>query len=402
MKPILSKTAKQVLAAVDALSPALLELHAAIHQNPEVGLQEYQASARLGDFLEREGFKVRRGVAKLPTAFRADAGDSKRRPRPALLCEYDALPGLGHACGHSIIAAASAGAGAALHRACPGLPVTVMGTPAEELGLGKAALIKAGAFKGVDLAMMVHPSSRRQTVRLFLGLVQRIYTFHGRAAHAAAFPDQGINALDAVITLYNAVSALRQQLPEQVRVHSIITDGGKAPNIIPERAQAFYVIRALDLALLAEVEAKVNDCARAAAQATGTRLELTHGPGFHPPLKVNRALAGAYEDQVIAMGLEPHRGPEDKNIGSSDVSNLSHVMPVIHPHVPIVAPPAVVGIHSREFEAAAGGQGGQAAVIEGARLLALTALSVIERRPRWEAIQREFKSSRQKVPPGLA
>jgi len=401
MKPKPSKNARKVLAAIKELTPTLKKIQAAIHQDPELSMHEHRAAARLCDFLEAEGFTVKRQVAGLPTAFRADAGDAKARPRAGVMCEYDALPGVGHACGHSIIAAAGVGAGAALHRAFPKMPVTVLGTPGEEVGIGKQAMIDGGVFKGIDYAIMVHPASNRQITRLFLGVVQRVYAFAGKPAHAAAFPEQGINALDAVVMLYNSVAALRQQLPEQAKVHSIITDGGQAPNVIPERAEAFYVIRALELDALANLVKKIDQCAKGAAKATGARVKITNPKGFTPPFNISRGLSAVYEEQVVAMGLTPFHGPEDKHIGSSDISNVSRIMPAIHPHVPIAKKPDAVAIHTREFERVAGGPAGKAAALEGATLLALTALSVWDRPSAFKKIVAEFKSSNHKIPPGL-
>ena len=396
MEKKLSTNARLVMREVERLMPSIRRLHSEIHRNPEISLHEHHASELLAGFLAGEGFRVRRGLGGLATSFRADAGPRSARPRAAFLCEYDALPGLGHACGHSVIAAA----GAVMRRLFPELAVTVMGTPGEEVGVGKVALIKAGAFKGIDFAMMVHPSSRRQAVRLFLGVLRRTYTYLGAPAHAAAFPEKGLNALDAVVLFYTGVSALRQQLPGEARVHMIITDGGQAPNIIPERAQAQCVMRALDLEVLEGLVKKVDACARGAARATGTRLQIAAAHDLILPLKVNRTLARAYEEQAAALGLETFHVPEHKHIGSSDISNLSHVMPVIHPHVPI-APAGSVAIHTREFERAAGGPGGMAAAREGAGLLALTALTVLGDRKLFQEMTREFKAGGRKIPRGL-
>ncbi len=400
MKRKLTADARLVMKEVGRIGPAIMRLHSEIHRRPETSLEEHHAAELLSGFLAGEGFRVRRGLAGLATSFRADAGPRSGRPRAAFLCEYDALPGIGHGCGHSVIAAAGAAAGAVMHRLFPELAVTVMGTPGEEVGVGKVALIKAGAFKGIDFAMMVHPSSRRQVVRLFLGVVRRTYTYHGSPAHAAAMPEAGVNALDAVVLFYTGAAALRQQLPDEARVHVIITDGGRAPNIIPERAQAQCVVRALNLEVLADLTKRVDACARGAARATGARLTIS--PAHDPimPLKVNRTLARAYEEQATALGLATVHGPEHKHIGSSDISNLSHLMPVIHPHVPI-APAGSVAIHTREFERAAGGPRGAAAAREGAALLALTARSVLGDRKLFQEMMREFRSGKSKIPNGL-
>jgi len=394
------ETRKKIKAAITELLPELIGLQKSIHQNPELPLQERRSASLLVDFLSKEGFDVKSGLAGLETSFRADRGDLSRRPRLAFLAEYDALPGLGHACGHSIIASASVGAAAAVARCFPDAPVSVMGTPAEEIGVGKIPLLEAGAFEGIDLSMMVHPSSRRQVIKFFLGVVQRTVTFHGKSAHAAAYPEEGVNALDGVILFYNAVAALRQQLPDQCRVHNIITEGGQAPNIIPELARALCVVRALELPVLAGALKKVEDCARGAANATGTKVDIEPARNLVMPLKVNRSLSGIYREELKAQGLVEYDGPEDKGLGSSDIGNLSQAMPVIHPHVPI-GEPGSVSIHTREFEKAAGGPAGEKAVEEGSCLLALTACRVLMEKDAWKNIKEEFDEAGTDIPQGL-
>ncbi len=380
--------------------PELIDLQKSIHQNPELPLQEHRSASLLVEFLSKEGFNLETGLAGLETSFRADRGDASKRPRLAFLAEYDALPGLGHACGHSIIASASVGAAAAVARCFPDLPVTVMGTPAEEIGAGKIPLLAAGAFEGIDLSMMVHPSSRRQVIKFFLGVVQRTVTFHGKSAHAAAYPEEGVNALDGAILFYNAVASLRQQLPDQCRIHNIITEGGTAANIIPELARALCVVRALDLPVLEGALRKVEDCARGAAKATGTEVDLKPARKLVMPLKANRTLSGIYREELKAEGLVEYDGPEDKGLGSSDIGNLSQAMPVIHPHVPI-GEPGSVSIHTRKFEEAAGGPAGEQAVEEGACLLALTACRVLMEGDTWKNIKDEFDAAGTDIPEGL-
>ncbi len=396
----LNSSREKIKAAAAELLPELIEVQKTIHENPELPLSEHDSAKLLGNFLQKEGFNVQTGLAGLETSLRADRGDPESRPRVAFIAEYDALPELGHACGHSIIAAASAGAGAALARCFPDAPISIVGTPAEEIGVGKISLLAGGAFEGIDLAMMVHPSSRRQVIKLFLGVAQRSVTYHGRAAHASAYPEEGINALDAAILFYNGVSALRQQLPDQCRVHMVITEGGVAPNIIPERTRALCVIRALDLPVLAETVKKVEDCARAAAKATGTSVDIETARNLVLPLKLNRALSGIYREELENLGLLAYDGPEDKGLGSSDIGNLSQAMPVIHPHVPIDEPGAV-SIHTRKFEEAAGGQAGEKAVEEGACLLALTACRVLYDKDAWNTIKKEFDSTGTNIPEAL-
>lgn len=396
MKSRLTVKEQEIERAVAGLLPVLHSLHGEIHAHPETALEERRAAGRLADFLAGEGFRVQRGIGGLATAFRADAGPRKR-PRVTFIAEYDALPGLGHACGHSIIAAASVGAGAALHRAGPGLAVSVVGAPAEETGAGKVPLIRAGVFAGDDFAMMTHPSSRRRIVRLSLGVVKRQFTFLGKPAHAAAHPEEGVNALDAAVLFYTGVSALRQQRPERVKIHLVIPEGGRVLNIIPARAEVWCGIRALSLQDLAETVKRVEECGRAAAKATGARLTISRPGHLVLPLKVNRTLAAVYEDQLRKLGLEPHPGPEDRHIGSSDIGNLSWVLPVIHPHVGL-GPPWDLAIHTPEFERAAGGKKGKAAVREGALLLALAAYTVLNCPALRKAVQREFRATPEKIP----
>ena len=344
-----------------------------LHADPESGLCEYRSSALLSAVLEEQGFAVQRGIAGMVTAFRAVRGDEG--PAIALLAEMDALPELGHACGHNIIGAASVGAALALRHTLPSgaARIVVMGTPAEELGIGKVDLIEQGWFNDIDFAMMVHPSARRKITKYYLGLAKVRFTFSGKSAHAAAYPEEGVNALDGVIQTFNAINALRQQLRQDVRVHGIITDGGVAPNIIPARASCHFYVRAEDLSMLYEVKRRVIACAEGAALATGCSLTVEREKRVMAPFRVNAAFAGLYAAQLGYLGLAESDSPSDRNRGSSDIGNVSQVVPTIHPHVPIGSG---IHIHTPEFAAAAGSERGGEAVLEGARALALTAIDL--------------------------
>jgi len=359
-----------IVSQVDGNSERLAALAHEIYLHPETGLNEVRTSALLADLLEQQGFVVERGIAGLATAFRATWGSGG--PRIALLAEMDALPGLGHACGHNIIGVAAAGAALALRHAMPAAAarIVVLGTPAEELGIGKVELVKGGFFSDIDFAMMVHPSSKRQVSKGYLGLAKVRYTFFGRPAHAAAYPDEGINALDAVLQTFIGINALRQQLRQDVRVHGIITDGGVAPNIIPARAACYFYVRAEDLAELAMVRSRVNACAEGAAKATGCRLEIEEDERILAPLKLNPAFAALYSAQLEFLGLTEEAAAPANNRGSSDIGNVSQVVPTIHPHVPIGVG---VHIHSEAFALATVSELGRLAVVEGAKTLALTA-----------------------------
>ena len=379
----------QIVKAVTAEMDCLLRIAAELYHNPEVGLQEFKSAELLTGILECAGFRVERGIASLPTAFRGEWGDGEAAV--AILAEMDALPGMGHACGHNVIAAAAIGAALALKTSMPATlgKIVVLGTPAEEIGVGKIALIEAGCFKGIDCAMMVHPSSKRQVLKQYLGLAKVRFTFHGRPAHAAAYPEDGINALDGVLQTFNSLNAMRQQLRQDVRVHGIITEGGTAANIIPERASCYFYVRADELHEVFHALERLKACAQGAAVATGCRLETEQEPRIMAPLKINYALSKLYSNQLAYLGLPESAAPADKNKGSSDIGNVSQQLPTIHPHVPIGEG---VQIHSEKFARATISPQGEAAVLEGATALALTALEFLSSAEMRRAIADEFSA----------
>ena len=360
-----------------------------LYRFPETGLEEYHSMSLLTGILEREGFLLERGIAGLPTAFRASFGDGG--PVIAILAEMDALPGIGHACGHNVIAAAAVGAAIALRHCLPASAarVIVLGTPAEELGIGKCELIKAGIFKDVEFAMMVHPSSKRQVLKMYLGLAKVHFTFFGKPSHAAAYPEEGVNALDGAILTFNGINALRQHVRQDVRIHGIITQGGVAPNIIPEKAACSFYVRADDLDEVEQVRKRVIACAQGAAVASGCRLQVDEDERVLAPLKLNHAFSALYSRQLGFLGLQESMAPADKNKGSSDIGNVSQIVPTIHPHVPIGDG---IHIHSEGFARATVSEQGKAAVLEGARALALTAADLAAYPEQREAIRKEFYS----------
>ena len=380
-------TIDQIIAVARELTPAIVGIVRQLHGDPELSLEEQRAADLLTGTLAGNGYAVERGLAGLVTSFRATAGTG--RPHLALIAEMDALPGLGHACGHNVIAAAATGAALILGRLLPPdvATVSVFGTPAEELGIGKIEMIKAGCFAGIDFAMMVHPSSRRQVVKHFLGLARVRFTFHGKSAHAGAYPEEGINALDAVIQTFNGVNALRQQTRQDVRIHGIITNGGVAPNIIPAEAACYFYVRADDLPELERMKAKVIACADGAALATGCRLEIDADPRVIAPLKILPAFYRLYSRQLALLGLAESTSPPDRNKGSSDIGNLSQVVPTIHPHVPIGEG---INIHTPAFAAATVTTQGEMAAVEGATALAMSAVELIYSAEQQELIRQEF------------
>jgi len=377
-----------ILTILDGLRDRLFALSTSFYHNPETGLKEYKTSAACMAILEEFGFKLEKGIAGMQTAFRANFGNGK--PAIALLVEMDALPEIGHGCGHNISGIASVGAAIALSKVIPriGGSIVVLGTPAEELGIGKIAMIKAGVFEGLDAAMMAHPSSKRMVSRIFLGLIRLNLHFQGKASHAAAYPEEGINALDAVIQTFNSINAMRQQLRSDVRIHGIITDGGVAPNIIPEKASASFYVRAKGLDELYSVKEKVLNCARGAALATGCELTIEEGADMNAPLKINKALADIYRRQMESLGFKEDDFPMDKNAGSSDIGNVSQALPTIHPHILLRRG---INIHTREFADATIAEDGCNAIMEGVKCLALTAAELILDKEAIERVKEDFR-----------
>ena len=367
---------ERLLGALEHGAAAVCEIARWMNGHPELSLQEHETQARYVRYLEEHGFAVATGTAGLATAFLAEWGEPDAPVCAALLAEMDALPEIGHACGHSLSGPASLLAATALAAVVPpgALRLRVVGCPAEELGIGKRRLAAAGAFDGCDAALMAHASDMRRAHRLFLGNRKFDFVFHGRAAHAAAYPEQGINALDAVIATFVAVGLLRQQLADGVRIHGIVSEGGTAPNVIPERASARFWVRALDPAVLDDAASRLVQCAEGAAAATGARLELREDESSSPPLRPNPALADLYRRQLEALGLEETADAPDARIGSSDITHVSHVAPTIHPNFPIGRD---LQLHTRAFAEAARTPAGESGMLEAARALALTVLALV-------------------------
>jgi len=365
-----------LLRAVEAHAPAAIALARHLTAHPELALEEHDASARYEAWLREAGFTVERGAGGMATAFvaRRAAAPAGAPTRVALLAEMDALPGIGHACGHNLSGPASLLAATAFAEVLPAsaLDLRVVGCPAEEIGVGKRRLVEAGVFADVDAALMAHASDMRRAHRLFLGNRKFELVYHGRASHAAAYPEQGINALDAVIQLFVAIGGLRQQLPRNARIHGIVSDGGRAPNVIPERAAARIWVRALDDATLEATATRVLACARAAAEATGARLEVLRNESESPALRPNLALAAVYRRQLARLELDETDHAPDASIGSSDITHVSQVVPTIHPNFPIARPGERLELHTRAFAEATASAQGEAGLLEAARALALT------------------------------
>lgn len=384
---------ERMLHRIDESAERLIALSRRIYTHPEIAMEEHQACAWLMEELQQEGFAVEKGVAGLDTAFRATARGRKHHPAIAILAEYDALPGIGHACGHNLIAGAAIGAGIGLHAILSELDGTiiVLGTPAEEGGGGKVIMVEQGTFDPIDVAMMIHPSGNTFTARESLAVTSVELTFHGKAAHAAACPDQGINALDAVIQTFNAINALRQQLPEDVRIHGIITEGGTASNVIPDRASAKLGVRTLHQTFLPTLLEKVEACAKAAALATGATLDIHRGEMNYAAIKINRPLAEAIGRNMRALGISIDAPPKRGRMGSVDMGNVSRVIPAAHPYIAI-GPPDLAG-HSEAFREAALSDQGHQAMLLGAKILAMTALDLLTDPTLMEAVRKDFEEN---------
>jgi len=382
----------QIVAAVERKAADLIASSRFLHQHPELAYEEWESAGHLVAVLKEHGFQVIEGVGGLPTAFLARAGAEDPNATVAFLAEYDALPSLGHACGHNLIAASSIGAALALQAHLDSLRgrVLVVGCPAEEKGGGKIALVKAGVFERVDAAMLVHPSNRTEVFKCALAMRALKVEFFGRSSHAAAAPHLGINALDAVLLAFTNVNALRQQLRDDARVHGIITDGGQAPNIIPEYAAARFYLRALDLDYLRELDRRVRACFEAAGQATGARVGIhEEGEEYHP-MKFNRALGGIFRANLEALGERVEQTPEDQELGSTDVGNVSQVVPTIQPTIALTDRPEIV-CHTAAFAEAAGGPDGERALLVAAKALAMTAFDLFVDPTALRQVQQEFR-----------
>ncbi len=360
-----------ILRAIEERAERALGLARWMGEHPELSLEEHATSARYIEELSGQGFAVEARVADMPTAFLARHGSADAPCRVALLAEMDALPGIGHACGHNLSGPASILAAEAVASVLPqdAVRLIVIGSPAEETGVDKKRLVDAGVFAEADVAMMAHASDMRRAHRLFLGNRKLKFVYHGRAAHAAAYPERGINALDAVISLFVAVGLLRQQLPSGVRIHGIVSEGGEAPNIIPERASARFWVRALLDADLATATTRLVDCAEGAAASTGTRIEILEEGGGSPPMRANLPLADVYRRQLSLLGLPESDHAPSQSIGSSDITHVSRVLPTIHPNFPIGSN---LQLHTREFAEATRRPTGEEGLLEAARALALT------------------------------
>lgn len=357
---------------VERRADALIHLSERLHADPETAWEEHRAAAAVPELLDRAGFEVTSSYLGLETAFLARFGSGPTRI--ALCAEYDALPGLGHACGHNIIAASSVGAALGLAAIADdaGLTVEVYGTPAEEGGGGKIEMLDRGAFAGVDLAMMVHPGPVDVAEAQPFAVSHSKVAYTGKSAHAAAYPEAGVNAADAFTVAQVAIGLLRQQLPSSARVHGVVTHAGDAPNAIPGSAAGRWYVRAETLAELAELEPRVLRAFEAGALATGCELSVEPESKPYAEFRADEDALAHYRSNALALGREfaPHGQAARMNRASTDMGNVSQVVPAIHPYIGIGSLPATN--HQHEFAAFCVGEKARRALLDGAIALAWT------------------------------
>ncbi|MFH1169487.1 MAG: M20 family metallopeptidase [Chloroflexota bacterium] len=389
------KLKASVIADVDERRQQLSELSLKIHSHPELAFKESQAAAWLSQFLQDNGFSVERGICGLPTAFRGSYG--RGEPVIAILAEYDALPGLGHACGHNIIAVSAVAAGVAARRAVDSLGgrVLVIGTPGEELYGGKVIMGEQGAFDGVDAAMIAHPGEMSAAAIQALACQTLDVEFFGRASHAAASPEAGINALDAMLLSFAAISALRQHIRSTARIHGIITDGGQAANIVPAHSTGNFIVRAREDDYLEELKERVLNCFAGAATASGARLEYRWGGLRYASMVNNMTMARLFRQNMRELGRSMHLSDESGSFGSTDMGNVSHLVPSIHPMVAIV-PPKSASIHSPQFAQAAASEEGTRGLVDAAKALAMTAVDLLSSTELLGRVEDEFRHKKDK------
>lgn len=385
--------------AIEERADGIVALSKYIHDNPEIAMEEFKSSAACADFLERQGFRVERGIADIPTAFSATYGDSG--PHIAYLSEYDALPGLGHGCGHNLIAIAGITAGIGVKQAIEaGLNgrVTVFGTPAEEAVGGKVLMADAGVFDGVDAAMGAHPGTSEATCPTVEGSGNALacqmvkIQFFGQAAHAAADPYNGRNALDAVIMTFNGINALRQHVKSDARLHGVIRHGGEAPNVIPAFAEAEFFVRAATLAYMEVLVGKVRKIAEGAALMTGTRLEFLEPEKPNFDMITNYTLARQLKSNLDTIGLKLPDAKPAEGSGSTDWGNVSYVTPSVETSYPILD--RVCTWHSQDVVEASDSEMGYENTLLVGKAMAMTGIDLIEQPDLLSAVKHEFVTTK--------
>ncbi len=366
------------------------EIAKAIGHNPELGYREYFAVKTLTEFLAKYGFKVEQGIGGVETAFCARYRGNRNGTTIAFLAEYDALPDIGHGCGHNLIGAASAGAAVLLSK-CIELTgeILVIGTPAEETSGAKVTLVDNGVFNEVDVAFMFHPGSQNVSQISTLALDALEFTFLGKSAHAAAAPHYGINALDALINFFIGINALKKQLGDDVRINGIVTEGGTTPNIIPERAVARFYLRARKRKVLEDLREQVIRCAEGAAAMVSAQVTWRKFEYSYDELKSNIVLANIFERNIRELGINQIASPQVA-MGSVDMGNVSRVVPAIHPYLTLGTGTEIP--HTKDFANAATSGDGEKLLLLAIKALAFTGWDVLSDQRLLAKIKKEFHS----------
>jgi amidohydrolase len=390
MSSTIDEAKERAAAAIDAMAAELVRISREIHAHPELAYEERLACAQLVAFAKAQGFDVRERAYGMETAFRAEWGHG---PVSIAVCaEYDALPEIGHACGHNLIATAGVGAAAALKAALDPSEarVVLLGTPAEEGSGGKIVMVRNGAFDDIDVAMMAHAAPADIADAPMFGVAHIDVEYRGKSVHASVFPEQGLNALDALVTAYQAIAQLRQHIRRDARIHGIITHGGDAANIVPGLTRATFYVRALKPWYLEQLKARVKACFEAGALATGCELSIDwHEDQEYAPMKINRPMVEAYRRNGEALGKQ-FLELKELTTGSSDMGNVSQVVPSIHPNFGVGHPAFT---HSPEFTAIAATDSAHAGMLQTAKVLAMTGIDVALEPGLLDAIKRDFGAS---------
>jgi amidohydrolase len=377
---------------LETIQNRLWEISDSLYHHPELGDQEYESSKHLIEFLEEHNFVVEKGIVGRSTSFKAVYDSKKDGPTIAYLAEYDALPEVGHGCGHNLIGTMSAGAGVTLSKVVDeiGGRVVVLGTPAEETNGAKVPMSEQGIFDDIDAAMILHPADESYESGESLAMDAIQFDFRGMTSHAAASPEMGINALDAVIQLFNGINALRQHVTSDVRIHGIIKEGGVAANIVPDKAVAQFYVRAKERSYLNEVVQKVIRIAKGASSMTGAEVLIENYELSYDNMVTNQTLSNLFTENLLTTGVKKVNKAKD-SYGSLDMGNVSHVVPAIHPYIGLDSPGLIA--HTREFADLTITDNSHQVLSRGALALALTGFDLISNKELLEKMKNEFRQS---------
>lgn len=379
----------QLKTHLETIQNRLWEISDHLYHHPELGDQEYESMELLVEFLKEHQFTVEKGIVNRPTAFKAVYDSRKEGPTIAYLSEYDALPGVGHGCGHNLIGTMSAGAGVLLSKVVDeiGGRVVALGTPAEETNGGKVPMAELGVFDDIDAAMILHPADESYESGDSLAMDAIQFDYRGRTSHAAASPEKGINALDAVLQLFNGINSLRQHVTSDVRIHGIIKEGGVAANIVPDKAVAQFYVRAKDRSYLNEVVEKVKNIAQGAALMTGAELHMSNYELSYDNMITNQTLSQLFTNNLLATGVREVKKAK-QTYGSIDMGNVSQVVPAIHPYIGLDSPGLIA--HTKEFADLTITENSHHVLSKGALALASTGYELITNHELFEKMKQEF------------